>query len=222
RRHCHRGRSDGRAFIPGRAEETVRVAGASGRGARSLARTWPDRAAQRAAVAGCSVRRGILADYPALWLAPAVSAIRADPGGLDELAAARLAEGRAILLGLAGEHDELLTAAIAERDRYTRMAAEAAAPAMRALEQWDAALEDRIARLTAEQRRCLLFALAERLAAGGDEYSRFADWFREVTESPLDLAAGDVRLLAAVAEPGAGSGGYRPFEFVVDSAAVLG
>jgi hypothetical protein len=69
--------------------------------------------------------------------------------------------------------------------------------------------------MTAEQRRCLLFGLAERLAAGGEEYSEPAGWFGELRRMPLDLVAGDVLLLAVMAEPGAGRGGYRPFKFVV-------
>jgi hypothetical protein len=141
--------------------------------------------------------------------------MRDEPGGLDELSEARLAEGRSIMAGVAGEHDQLLAAAVAERDEFMvagRWGDEG--PARRALEAWE--VGDRLAGLTAEQLRCLLFALAERLAAGGEEYSPPADWFAELTDRPLSLVAGDLRLLAAVAEPGAKSDGYRPFEFVVD------
>ncbi len=140
-------------------------------------------------------------------------------GGLDQLAAARLTEGRAILAGLVSERDELRTAAQTElRARRTR---EAEAPAMRVLEDWDEALAERFARMTAEQRRCLLFALAERLAAGGEEYSEPSRWLGELSRMPLDLVVGDVRLFALMAEPGAGSGGYEPFEVVVRMVAAL-
>ena len=40
------------------------------------------------------------------------------PGALDELSAARLAEGRQILASLVGEYDGLLAAAVAERDAH--------------------------------------------------------------------------------------------------------
>jgi hypothetical protein len=136
---------------------------------------------------------------------------------LDELGRARLAEGRDILAVLVLEHDALLTAAIAERDEGMLPSGEWRfdGPAMAAADAWQ--VGDRLTQLSAEQLRCLLFALAERLARGGDEYSVLADWFGDVTELPLRLAAGDVRVLAEVAEPGPDSGGYRSFEFVVDT-----
>jgi hypothetical protein len=156
-----------------------------------------------------------------VWLAPAVGAIGKSSGGLDELdelASARLADGRALLAGLVSERDELAAAALAERDDYLRRrrpSPEGGRPARRALEGWDEAVGQRFAGMTAEQRRCLLFALAARLAGGGEEYSPRADWFADLTAMPLDMAAGDARLLAAAAEPGGGSGGYLPFRFVV-------
>ena len=67
--------------------------------------------------------------------------------GEDELAAARLTEGRAILARLVGERDELRTAAVAEM--RARRARQADAPARRALEDWDEALAARFARLFA-------------------------------------------------------------------------
>jgi hypothetical protein len=146
------------------------------------------------------------------------------PDGLDELATVRLTEGRAILAELARERDELHTAAITERDEgmhARRRWVEAEAPAMRALEDWDDAVAERFVRMAAEHRRCLLFALAERLAAGGEEYSEPAHWFTELCRMLPDLVAGDVRLLAMVAEPGAGSGGYQPFEVVVSRVEAL-
>jgi Domain of unknown function (DUF4132) len=145
-----------------------------------------------------------------------------EPGGLDELATARLTEGRALLAQLVSEREELAAAAIAERDKRLRdQQWRGAMPAYRRLEEWDSASQERLSRLPAEQRRCLLFALTERLAAGGGEYSPPANWFSDLCRIPLDLATGDVRLLAALAEPGSGSSGYRPFQFVVKSVAAL-
>jgi hypothetical protein len=138
-------------------------------------------------------------------------------GGLDELSAARLGEGRAILAGLVAEYDRLVAAAVAERERERRWRGDG--PAAQAVEDWD--VRDRLAGLPPEAVRCLMFALAERLSAGGEEYSPPAHWFYWLSRLPLGLVAGDVRLLAAVAEPGAGSGGYKPFEFVVTMAARL-
>lgn len=136
------------------------------------------------------------------------------PGGLDELAAARLAEGREILADLASDHDGLLAAAVAERDdSMVAGRGWVEGPATRAVEGWDVA--DRLAGLSVEQVRCVLFAVAERFAAAGLEDSVRADWFADLTDLPLDLVAGDVRLLAAVVDPGK-YGGDRPFEFVVD------
>lgn len=57
-------------------------------------------------------------------------------------------------------------------------------------------------------------AEAERYDQLGDRGER-AHWFAGITEMPLGLVAGDVRVLAAVAEPGAGRAGYLPFKFVV-------
>ncbi|HKD89816.1 MAG TPA: DUF4132 domain-containing protein [Streptosporangiaceae bacterium] len=135
---------------------------------------------------------------------------------LDELSRTRLAEGRSILAGLAADYDALQAAAIAERDEdfLTSDRGQVARPARAAAQAWQ--VTDRLAGLTAEQLRCLLFALAERLARGGEEYSAVADWYAELTDIPLGLTAGDVRVLAVVAEPGAGSEGYRPFELVID------
>jgi hypothetical protein len=83
-------------------------------------------------------------------------------------------------------------------------------------------LPECMARLSAEQLRCVLFALAERLAAGWYDGGPVpGDWFCGLSQMPLGLAAGDVRLLAAVAEPGTGWLGYRPFELVVDQVEVL-
>jgi hypothetical protein len=139
---------------------------------------------------------------------------------LDELSEARLAEGRGILDGLIARYVALRAAAVAE----PRGSLAGAAPdqARRALEAFvdDGAL----AGLSVEQSRCLLFALAERLTASGDDdavegvrtYGVCAQWFYWITRRPLALLAGDVRLLAAVADPGPDIDGCEPFEFVVD------
>jgi hypothetical protein len=155
-----------------------------------------------------------------------VDAIGKQSGEPDELAAARLTEGRAILSGLISERDELQTAAIAERDELMyrgRGWEPAEAPARQALEDWDHVIPERFARMTAEQQRCLLLALSERLAAGGEQnqYSAPSRWLCELSGMPLDLVAGDLRLLATVAEPGAGTGGYRPFEVVASKVEAL-
>jgi hypothetical protein len=133
---------------------------------------------------------------------------------LDELSEARLAEGRTLLDGLVARYDALRTAAMAERDAGTVTGAWDSGPAMGALEAWFE--DDALTGLSVEQSRCLLFALAEQLAAGGNEYSMPSDLFGELTDQPLALVAGDVRLLATVAEPGTSSGGYSPFDFVVE------
>jgi len=145
-----------------------------------------------------------------------VSEAEGEFGGLDELGEARLAEGRRLLAGLVSERDALAAAVETEMDEAERNdeGPLVEGPALRALEDWGE--EDWAAGLPAEQARCLLFALAEWLSAGGEEYSWRADCFFWLTDRPLGLAVGDVRLLAALAEPGRNSGGYRPFEHVVD------
>ena len=142
------------------------------------------------------------------------------PGNLDELDAARLAEGRTILAGLVSEYDALQAAVSAEWDEELALRGEwVEGPASRALDAWDVA--DRLTGLRAEQVRCLLFAVAERLASGSRDRLLFADCFEEIAGSPPDLVAGDVRLLAAVSEPDVDYEAYRPFEFVVDMAEAL-
>jgi hypothetical protein len=134
-------------------------------------------------------------------------------GRLDELGEARLAEGRGILGGLVG--------------RYVGLRAEVAEHGARgvageALEEFVDSVA--LAGLSAEQSRCLLFALAERLTADGDDYAAGGErtygvcgqWFYWLSQRRLGLVAGDVRVLAAVADPGPGIDGYEPFEFVVD------
>jgi hypothetical protein len=144
-------------------------------------------------------------------------------GGPDELGAARLAEGRVILAELLRDCEGLSADGTAEpQDMAAAPRSRLEGPAMRAAEEWD--VPERMARLSAEQLRCLLFALAERLAVGGyDAYAHLepGDWFGALSQMSLGLAAGDVRLLAVVAEPGPGMHGYRPFELVVEQVEVL-
>jgi hypothetical protein len=146
---------------------------------------------------------------------------RDEQHGLDELGATRLAEGRVILTELLSECQGLSACVITEPgDMTDGLPSRLEEPALRAVE--GRGLPERMARLSAEQLRCVLFALAERLAAGwydGDPEPR--DWFCGLSQLPLGLAAGDVRLLAAVAEPGKGWLGYRPFELVVEQVEAL-
>ena len=86
-------------------------------------------------------------------------------------------------------------------------------PAMRASRGWDEA--ERITGLAPEQLRCLLFAAAERFACG-EEYSVPGHLFWHITQRLPDLEVGDVRLLAAVSEPGPARACYQPFELAVD------
>ena len=98
-----------------------------------------------------------------------------DTGGelglLDELAVARLAEGRRLLAGLVLEHDALAAAAKAEMEHAERDEDGDAVegPAVRVY--YDFGEEDWAAGLPVEQARCLMFALAEWLSAGGQAYS---------------------------------------------------
>jgi Domain of unknown function (DUF4132) len=139
---------------------------------------------------------------------------------LDELSEARIAEGRDILDGLVARYVALRAAAEAELNRS--LSDRAVRPAGKALEAF--VDDEALAGLSVEQSRCLLFALAERLTASGDDdvqdgvrnYGVCAQWFHWITHRPLALLAGDVRLLAAVADPGPGIDGYEPFEYVVD------
>ena len=127
---------------------------------------------------------------------------------MEELSRERLAEGRLILAELDAEHDALLTAAVAEGDSGTYDG-----PAHIAYDAWD--IGDRLTGLSAEQLRCLLFAVTARLAQGDHEYSMTAHCFAALAELQLDITAGDARLLAEVAEPGPGSHGYLPFQLVL-------
>ena len=134
-----------------------------------------------------------------------------EPGlaaGLDELSRERLAEGRRMLADICAEADALHDAVQAETDR-----GQFGGPAMRASRDWDEAA--RIAGLAPEQLRCLLFAAAERFAQG-EEYSVPARLFWHLSQRPPELAVGDVRLLAAVSEPGPAQACYQPFELAVE------
>ena len=128
---------------------------------------------------------------------------------LDELGRERLAEGRQILAALLGEHDRMRQNIRTGPGRW-----DIGRDALRAYEEWDPA--DRFSSLTVEQMRCLLFAAAERLT---DEPGNFTDTeyvLYQLSEPDLDLAAGDIRLLAAVSEPGDGTRNHVPFRLVVD------
>ena len=139
----------------------------------------------------------------------------AGPPELDALSQARLDEGRTLLTGLMDTYDQLLSAVLAERDG-PRSAGRSfgSGPAFKAMSAWEDA--DHLAPFSVEQRRCLLFALSELLASGGQQYGVAADWLHGLTDLPLGLVVGDVRLLAAVSEPGAEIGGYEPFEYIVE------
>lgn len=130
---------------------------------------------------------------------------------MDELNRERLAEGRRILAELDAEHGRMREVAQAEaaggildgpgRDAYLA---------------WDT--RERVGSLPAEEQRCLMFAAAELLAQGEQHLNFAADCFRVLAEMRLDLATGDIRLLAAVAEPGGGRQAYEPFRLVIDLA----
>jgi Domain of unknown function (DUF4132) len=137
------------------------------------------------------------------------------PAGLDELSLARLEEGRTQLTALIDEHAALGEAVVAERNSgYYNAPGMPEGPALSAAQAWDVA--DRLEGRSPEQLRCLLLATAEYLARGGHEYGMPADCWYDLTHLPLGLVTGDVRLLAATAEPGGRSGGYQPFKFVVE------
>ena len=136
-----------------------------------------------------------------LWI---VAEAESDGGeteyGLDELSLARLREGRALLGELLAEYDGLVAAASAESDEpgFQRRGFEEM-PARRAIEGWDPA--EKFPSFSTEQRRCLLFACGEWVASHGGYFSMPGRCFNKLGKLPLDLVAGDIRLLAAVAEP---------------------
>jgi hypothetical protein len=139
-----------------------------------------------------------------------MSGVPGEPGlVLDELARERLAEGRQLLAAIMSEHDRLQQAAIEERRRE-----DTGRPALRAFEEWNPA--DRFSSFSVEQLRCLLFAVAERLTNEQRFFSVTEGCLYDLSELDLDLAAGDVRLLAAVSEPGEGSQSCKSFGLVVD------
>lgn len=67
-----------------------------------------------------------------------------------------------------------------------------------------------------EQLRCLLFAVAERLTNEQGYFTVAGGCLYDLSKLDLDLTAGDVRLLAAVSEPGGGTRNRLPFWLVVD------
>jgi len=118
-----------------------------------------------------------------------------------------------MLAGLEAQRDALRRAVEAELDRGVD-----GGPASAALEAFE--VSDGLAQLPVEQLRCLLFAVCERIAEHGDLGSQSweaRDCFWALKDMDLDLAAGDVRLLAVVAEPGDSGLGeqWQPFRLVV-------
>jgi hypothetical protein len=128
---------------------------------------------------------------------------------LDEGARERLAEGRRLLGVLVSEHGRLRQAAFEEGWRLG-----IDRPALRAYEQWDPA--EHFSGLTVEQLRCLLFASAERFTNEQELWSAAETCMDGLSDRDLDLTARDVRVLAAVSEPGDGMRGWLPFQLVVD------
>ena len=128
---------------------------------------------------------------------------------LEERDRKRLAEGRRLLHVLVSEHGKLRQAFLDERPRLG-----IDRTAQRAYEQWDPA--EHFSGLTVEQLRCLLFASAERFTDEQELWSAAETCMCGLSDRDLDLTAGDVRVLAAVSEPGDGMRGWLPFQLVVD------
>jgi len=128
---------------------------------------------------------------------------------VGERARERLAEGRQLLAAILSEHEMLRPGAWAGSppdDKYRE--------ALRRYEAWNPA--DQLARLGVEQLRCLLFAVAERVT---DEQGCLTDaqyLLLELPERDLGISVADVRLLAAVSEPGVGTNSWTPFGLVVE------
>jgi hypothetical protein len=122
---------------------------------------------------------------------------------------APLAEGRQVLTAILREHELL-------RPDSRKGSPPGASywQALRRYEEWNPA--DQLACLGAEQLRSLLFAVAERVT---DEQGCLTDaqyLLLELPERDLGLWCTDVRLLAAVSEPGEGTNSWTPFGLVVD------
>jgi hypothetical protein len=128
---------------------------------------------------------------------------------LDELGRERLAEGRQHLAALLSEHDRM------RRDiRKGPLPGDIEREALEAYDEWEPA--DHFSSFSIEQLRCLLFAAAERLTNEPGYFSDAEYVLHQLSDRDLDLAAGDVRLLAEVSEPGDGTRNYVPFGLVVD------
>jgi hypothetical protein len=122
---------------------------------------------------------------------------------------ARLAEGRRRLTAILREHEML-------RPDSEKGSPPAASywQAMRRYEEWNPA--DQLACLGAEQLRCLLFAVAERVTNEQGCLTDAQYLLHDLPERDLGLSCADVQLLAAVSEPGEGTNNWTPFGLVVD------
>jgi len=128
---------------------------------------------------------------------------------LDELGRERLTEGRQLLAALLGEHDRMQ-----QNIRKGPLPGDIDREALEVYDEWEPA--DHFSSFSIEQLRCLLFAVAERLTNESGYFSDAEYVLHQLSERDLDLAAGDVRLLAAVSEPGDGTQNYVSFRLVVD------
>jgi hypothetical protein len=128
---------------------------------------------------------------------------------LDQLGRERLTNGRQLLAAIMSEHDRLQ-----QNIRKGPLPWDIDRDALLAYDEWDPT--EGFSAFSTEQLRCLLFASAERLTNGDHFFSVAASCLSDLSERDLDLSAGDVRLLAAVSEPGEGSQTCRSFDLVVD------
>jgi hypothetical protein len=128
---------------------------------------------------------------------------------VDERARERLAEGRQLLAAILSEHEMLRPGAWAGSPPDVKYRA-----ALRRYEEWNPA--DQLSCLAVEQLRCLLLAVAERVTNEQGFLTDAQYLLLELPERDLGLSAADVRLLAAVSEPGEGTNSWTPFDLVVD------
>ena len=121
----------------------------------------------------------------------------------------RLAEGRQLLAAIMSEHDRLR-----QDIRKGPLPWDIDRRAQQAYDEWDPA--DRFPSFSTEQLRCLLFAVTELLTSEQGYFTVAEGCLYDLSQRDLDLTAGDVRLLAAVSEPGGGTRSHQPFWLVVD------
>jgi hypothetical protein len=130
------------------------------------------------------------------------------PGvALDELSRERLAEGQRLLAGLYAEGEELARAVypnFVPRPGYE----------MTLVYESERYLPALLSRRSAEELRCLLFAVSERYSREGG-YGRTSSCFSLLEQLGLDLTVGDVRALAKICEPIAESCGDEPLTLVM-------